>query len=110
MVEHGHMPMPEPGAPGVFAMADPDRIASLVSGAGFGAPEIEEIAVEWRFDDFEGYMTFVAELAGSLSMALSRLDDAQRAEVRATMERNAESFRTDGGYAFTGLAFIAAAT
>ena len=49
--------------------------------------------------------------SGALGLTLARLDDAQRAEVRATMERNAEPFRTDGGgYAFPGVALIAAAS
>ena len=35
LVQRGHMPPPEPGAPGIFAMGDPDRIRELVTGAGF---------------------------------------------------------------------------
>ena len=38
MVELGHLPPPEPGAPGIFAMADPNRIRELVTGAGFSEP------------------------------------------------------------------------
>lgn len=31
---------PEPGAPGPFAFADPDRVRGILTGAGFGAVEI----------------------------------------------------------------------
>src|SRR3954462_14975755 len=43
LVERGHMPPPESGAPGIFAMADPQRIVELVTGAGFGSPELVEV-------------------------------------------------------------------
>ena len=39
LMERGHLPPPEPGAPGIFALADPDRIRELVTGAGFGEPQ-----------------------------------------------------------------------
>ena len=38
LVQRGHMPPPEPGAPGMFALGDSDRIRELVTGAGFGDP------------------------------------------------------------------------
>src|SRR5215211_8965963 len=36
LIQRGHMPPPEPGAPGIFSMADPGRIRELVTAAGFG--------------------------------------------------------------------------
>ena len=53
LVQRGHIPPPEPGAPGIFAMADPARIRALVSEAGFGEPEVHEIAFEFRYADFD---------------------------------------------------------
>lgn len=44
LVQRGHMPMLEPGAPGMFAMGELDRVRALVTQAGFGEAEIEEIA------------------------------------------------------------------
>ena len=51
MVERGHLPPPEPGAPGIFALGDPERISELVTGAGFGEPEIEQVELEWGYGD-----------------------------------------------------------
>jgi SAM-dependent methyltransferase len=51
----GHIPPPEPQAPGAFAMADPGRIRQLVVGAGFAEPEIEEVSFRWPFADREAY-------------------------------------------------------
>ena len=53
LVQRGHMPPPEPGAPGMFAMGDPVRIRELVTRAGFAEPELEEIAFEFRYADFD---------------------------------------------------------
>jgi SAM-dependent methyltransferase len=110
LVEHGHMPMPEPDAPGIFAMGDPGRIESLVSGASFGEPRIEDVAVEWTFEDFDGYWNFLLDLAGPIATVINGLEEDQRAQVRETMERNAESVRDGGGYVFPGVALIVAAS
>jgi hypothetical protein len=104
------MPMPEPDAPGIFAMGDPGRIESLVSGASFGEPRIEDVAVEWTFEDFDGYWNFLLDLAGPIATVINGLEEDQRAQVRETMERNAESVRDGGGYVFPGVALIVAAS
>ena len=60
LVERGHMPPPEPGSPGIFAMADPERIRDLVTGAGFGEPELEEIGFEFRYADADDLWDTIA--------------------------------------------------
>src|SRR5215213_25543 len=55
LVELGHIPPPDPEAPGAFVMADPGRIRELVVGAGFAEPEIEEVPFRWWFADQEAY-------------------------------------------------------
>ena len=109
--EHGHLPAPAPGDPGVFSMADRDRIQSLVTGAGFAAPRIDEVEIEWSFDDIDAYWGFLAELSGGLALVMEQLDDGERAQVRATMVESAEPYRRDeGGYAFPGVALNAVAS
>ena len=34
LVQRGHMPPPEPGAPGIFALGDADRLREVVTAAG----------------------------------------------------------------------------
>ena len=93
---------PEPGAPGIFAMAEPDRIRELVTGAGFAEPRIEEVEVEWPFDDFEDYWRFLNELAGRLALVVEKLNEDEQQSVREAMVRNMEPFRSNGGYVFEG--------
>jgi ubiquinone/menaquinone biosynthesis C-methylase UbiE len=40
LVERGHMPPPEPGAPRVFSMGSEERTRALVEGAGFATYEL----------------------------------------------------------------------
>jgi ubiquinone/menaquinone biosynthesis C-methylase UbiE len=107
MVKHGHIPPPEAGSPGVFAMAEEGRIRELVMGAGFGEPRIEEIALEWRFEDFEDYWSFITELSGALAMVIVTLSEDQREKVRETIRAEAEPYRTGDGYRLPGLALNA---
>jgi ubiquinone/menaquinone biosynthesis C-methylase UbiE len=109
LVQHGHMPMPEPDAPGMFAMAEPERIHELVTGAGFGEPAIEEVAVEWRFEGIDDYWHLMGDTAGGLALVLRELSEQEREAVRETWRENAEDFRRDGGYVMPGVALTAVA-
>jgi SAM-dependent methyltransferase len=110
LAEHGHIQPPEPGAPGPFTMADRDRIAALLEGAGFGAPRIEEAGVAWPFADLDDYEQFLRQFSASMSEALVGLDSGARARVRASMDRNAEPFGTGEGYVFPGVALTVLAS
>ena len=92
LVQRGHMPPPEPGAPGIFALGEPDRIRELVSGAGFDDPEIEELTFEWRYDADELWVT-LTKLAGPLAKVINALPEDERAETRAAIEESLEQFR-----------------
>jgi SAM-dependent methyltransferase len=107
MVSHGHMPPPEMGAPGIFAMAETGRIRELVTDAGFDDPEIEEVAVEYPYDDIDTYWHFIRELAGALAMVIETLSEDEREAVRETIRAEAEPFRTGDGYRLPGLALNA---
>ena len=109
IVKHGHMPPPEPGAPGIFAMAEEGRIRELVAGAGFEDPQIDEVSIEWRFEDFDDYWRFVCELAGGLAMVIATLSDDDRGAVRETIRTEAEPYHVGDGYRMPGLCFNAVA-
>jgi ubiquinone/menaquinone biosynthesis C-methylase UbiE len=97
LVQRGHMPVPEPGAPGIFALGDPNRIRELVTGAGFGEPELEEIAFEYRYADFDDLWDALIRLAGPLARAIAALPDDERQATREAIEANVESFRNEDG-------------
>jgi ubiquinone/menaquinone biosynthesis C-methylase UbiE len=99
LVQRGHMPPPEPGAPGIFAMGDPGRIRELVVQAGFAEPELEEIAFEFRYAGFDDLWDTLVRLAGPLARAIKALPDAERQATRSAIMQNVEPYRNqDGSY------------
>ena len=104
LVERGHLPAPEPGAPGIFALADPDRIRALVAGAGFADPDIEEIAFAFRYPDFDDFWDYLVRLAGPLARAINALPEEERRATREAISQNLSPFRTpDGSYEMPAL-------
>jgi SAM-dependent methyltransferase len=97
LVERGHMPPPEPGAPGIFAMGEPERVRELVTGAGFAEPEIEEIAFEFHYPDADDVWDAMVRLAGPLAQAVSELTPQERDATRAAVVESMEPFRSDDG-------------
>jgi ubiquinone/menaquinone biosynthesis C-methylase UbiE len=97
LVERGHLPVPEPGAPGIFAMAGPDRIRSLVEGAGFEPPELEEIPFEFNYKDFEDLWDSLVRLAGPLARAIKALDEDERRATREAIEASVAPYRNENG-------------
>jgi ubiquinone/menaquinone biosynthesis C-methylase UbiE len=110
LVSAGHVPAPEPGAPGLFSMSSRERIEELVTQAGFDTPEIEEVEVTFTFTDFDDYWNFVNKLAGAVAMAIASLPNEAQAQVKADTERQAESLRSDGGYTMPGVTLNALAS
>jgi ubiquinone/menaquinone biosynthesis C-methylase UbiE len=97
LVQRGHLPPPEPGAPGIFAMGEPGRVRELVTGAGFADPEVEEIAFEFRYADFDDLWDSLIRLAGALAQAVNELPDEEREATRAAIRDNVASYRGDDG-------------
>jgi SAM-dependent methyltransferase len=97
MVSRGHVPPPEPGAPGMFAMSDPARITELVVGAGFAEPEIEQFEFNWEYEGADGHWTLVTELSAPLAAALNELDEDERESVRMAVREKIEPLIAEHG-------------
>jgi ubiquinone/menaquinone biosynthesis C-methylase UbiE len=109
LIERGHMPPPEPGAPGIFGMADPDRIRELVTGAGFGEPSIEQVAVEWRYADSAEHWQKTMSLAAPIAEAVAALASDERDRVRAAVGERIEELLGDDGSGADGLTHVVVA-
>jgi ubiquinone/menaquinone biosynthesis C-methylase UbiE len=110
LVERGHIPPPEPGQPGIFAIATPDRLGELLSGAGFSDVEVEEKELSWDFDGLDDYWEFLTGLAGVLAMVIRELPPDEQAAVRAGVEASLAPYESDGGYTIGGVSLTAAAS
>ena len=94
LVEHGHLPPPEPGAPGIFAMGDPSgsrrswygrRLRRAAHRGGRGRVALR------RLRRVLGLPAGVRRRGRR--MVIERLDEPQRAEVRARSRTQREAFR-----------------
>jgi ubiquinone/menaquinone biosynthesis C-methylase UbiE len=102
LVSRGLAP-PDPTAPGIFAMADPDRVRTYVTAAGFSVPEIEHVPTHRRFDDFLSYWRYLTELAGAISPILRGLPPGTQAEIQKQLREAISPFESGNGYDFPGL-------
>jgi SAM-dependent methyltransferase len=110
LVERGHMPPPEPGAPGVFSMASHERTRALLDGAGFGSVRTEEVPVRFAFGDLDDYEQWVTDVGGPFAMVVRGLPDQEREALRGKLRRAFIPFATDGGYELPGVALCAVAS
>jgi SAM-dependent methyltransferase len=104
LMQRGHLPPPEPGAPGIFALGEPERIRDLAGEAGFAQPVLlEELTVEFRWADFDDLWDALIRITGPLSRAIEALPEDEREATRNAMEENVASFRNqDGTYTAPG--------
>lgn len=90
--EHGHIPPPEAGAPGIFALADRDRVRRLFNEAGFADPTIEEVTFGFRFAGLDDYWEFLNSAAGAIAMVLARLGEDERERIRGDIAAQLDTF------------------
>jgi SAM-dependent methyltransferase len=110
LVDRGHMPPPDGGAPGLFALADRSRLNQLLAQAGFPEPRFEEVAFTWRFADQDAFWTFLSEAAGAITIVLDRLDDHERLRVGQEIRERVEAFDGPNGIELQGVSLVASAT
>ncbi len=103
LVAEQRMAPPVPGAPGIFALSDPERIHELLSRAGFASPEVVEMPLTWRFASPDAHWQVLTEMAGVIAPVLRGLDRQTQAKVRAQLAELARPFRAGDGYAFPAL-------
>jgi ubiquinone/menaquinone biosynthesis C-methylase UbiE len=91
-----NLPPPPPGRPGMFALADPDRLAALVAGAGFRDVATGTLQVVFATDSPEQFTEFIRDVA-----PIAALVDGQPPEVQARVWRKVTeawaSFRDAAG-------------
>jgi SAM-dependent methyltransferase len=109
MVELGHMPPPEPAAPGIFAMADPERIRSLVTGAGFAEPTIEQVPVSWGYPDTAEHWDKTLKLAAPIAEAFNSAPPEEQDRIRAVVAERIEPLLDGDDAPINGLTHVVVA-
>ena len=97
LVELGHVQPPEPGAPGMFALAPAERLRDVCEAAGFVDVVVEPLELERVVQGVGGYLEETSDLSPTFSTVFAQLSDAQRDEVVSEITRRAAPFQSDDG-------------
>jgi SAM-dependent methyltransferase len=109
LVERGHIPPPEPGAPGAFSMASKARTRELLEAAGFTAARLEEVAVRWSFRDLDEYQRWLMDVSASLALVIRGLSAGEKEALTSRLADALAPFAADGGYELPGVALCTVA-
>ena len=100
----GRPPTSDPFGPGgVFSMSDPKTVEDLVVRAGFNEIDVAEVAMTWRFTDFDAIWTFLTEVAGAVAFMIQALAADDAPVFRRELETAVEKFATKDGYEIPGM-------
>jgi len=92
------LPAPPPGAPGPFALSNPDRVRQMLTTAGFTGIEISPIqAPMWFGADADDAYAFALGLLGWM---LEGLDDGRRTQALAALRATVTAHRTADGVVY----------
>ena len=101
------LPPGDPNAPGPFAFADKDRLAGILTGAGFVDVAIEPLDLRTGGDTLEESV-FIALRVGQLGSALRELgaDEALKRKVEAALHEALAAYVEDGVVKLPAAAWI----
>lgn len=102
-------PVPPPGIPGPFSLADADRLEQLLVDASLADVVVSEQSVPMRAASFEQWWTRTSALAGPLTKILASLPEQARQELRTRLHEATRAYQAAGGMEFPGVSLIGSA-
>jgi SAM-dependent methyltransferase len=111
LVKLGHSQRPEPGTPGMFALAPAARLKETLELAGFVEVVTHSIEIERVYDGVASYLEETLDLSPTFGEVLGRLSEAERSAVTDEIAARAAEFQSsDGTLRLPGRALVAAAS
>ncbi len=111
LVELGHVPPPDPDAPGMFALADAARLADLLEEAGFVEPVVESVALTRTAASLDAFIEEAVDLNAQLADLRRQLAAEEWAKVTDRMEALTRPFaEATGALRFPAQSLAAAAS
>jgi enediyne biosynthesis protein CalE5 len=104
------VPTPPPGIPGPFSLEDRDRLAGLLSDAGFSDVEVVGIPTPYRAGSVEEWWSRTAALAGPLAQRLAALPEPAAHALLARARAAISAYETPTGLNIPGLSLVASGT
>jgi SAM-dependent methyltransferase len=102
-------PVPPPGVPTPFSLADPDLLAGLLTDAGLSGVGVAELSVPLRTASFDEWWTRTCALAGPIAKLLASLPDDATEALRSRVREATRAYETAAGLELPGLTLLASA-
>ena len=109
LVGRGHVPPPDPAAPGMFTFADEDRVRALLDAAGFRVERLEDVPVVFTSKTVDDYVASAQDTGGVFSTVWRGAADEERAAIVAELAEAFAPYATGEGYELPGVALGVAA-
>lgn len=87
------LPPPDPDQPGIFRLAKPGDLASMLARAGLQDVHDDELCGEALFDSPQQYFESLMDQAAPLQSLFAQLTTGQQAEAERAITRSAEQYR-----------------
>ena len=110
LVAHGHMPPPEPGEPGMFALGDKELLSRLVENAGFANVRMENVPVHNDYPSVDEYIRRSSEMGGMFSRAWAEAPAEEQEQMKHEFREAFAPFAAQGSYRLPGLSLCAVAS
>ena len=105
------LPKPPPGTPGIFALADPNRLRELFESAGFRDVELEEMEINvLEVADGKAYWDAMSDLAAPVMTLVKQLDDETRETFIADVIASADALKQGDTLCMRGTTWLVAAS
>ena len=104
------VPKPPPGTPGIFSMADPDRLRDVIASAGFRNIELEELEINViEVDSGTAYWEVISDLAAPVMTLVKQLGDAARQDYIEEVIQAADTCKHGDTLCMRGTTWLASA-
>ena len=100
-------PVPPPGIPGPFSLADAGELAALLTEARLSEVAVGELPVPLRAPSFDEWWARTCALAGPLAAILGSLPAEAAQAVRARARKAAKPYETPDGLELPGVTLLA---
>ncbi len=106
---HGEGARPAPEAPPMFRFASPQECHRTLTMAGFNAPDVREIRLDWEPESSSKLIDYIYKSSVRMPLLLNAQSHEVRARIHHAIIENAKEFEKNGSLVITWSAVLVAA-
>jgi ubiquinone/menaquinone biosynthesis C-methylase UbiE len=106
----GNIPLPAPGEPWMFALADSGALEDVYKRAGFLTVSVQAVSIKRRFPSVAEAIRTMRNSAGDIRELMSRLNETERERAWVEIEEQLRRFEGPNGLELPGEVLIGVGT